>query len=238
MDDMYSRTQMLIGSVGVDKLKNSKVLICGLGGVGGYALESLVRAGIGFVGVVDCDVFSVTNLNRQILATENTLGIKKTQAAKERALSINANIKVLTYDMFIDASNITEIDFENYDYIVDAIDTVTSKLLLISKAKENNVPIISCMGTGNNLNIDFYIDDIYKTTVCPLARVMRKELKKLGIKNLKVLYSKSQPKCLEQLPAENGRHIPASISYAPAIAGLMIGGEVIKDLVNSTWCVY
>lgn len=231
MDELYARTTMLIGDK-IEKLKDAKVLILGLGGVGGYALEALVRAGVGTLGILDADVFSESNLNRQILATIDTVGRSKTEVAKERILSINPNAKVDVYDFFYLPETADKVDLASYDYIVDAIDTVTAKIELITRAKAQGVDIISCMGTGNKLGTIFEVSDIYKTSVCPLAKVMRKELKARGIKNLKVVYSKEEPIIPENTPTESGRHIPGSISYGPAIAGLMIASEIIKDLIK------
>jgi len=229
MDSMYSRTEMLIGN-SIEKLKQSKVIIFGVGGVGGYTLEALVRAGICCIDVVDADVFSVTNLNRQILATTNTIGRKKVDVAKERALSINPNCNINCYDLFYDKSNSNLIDLTKYDYVIDAIDTVTSKIMLIEFCKSNNIDIISSMGTGNKIDCNFKVSDIYKTNVCPLAKVMRKELKTRGIRSLKVVYSEDSI----IIPQGNNeeKRTPGSISYAPAIAGLLIASEVIKDLMK------
>ncbi len=231
MEDMYSRTKMLIGDK-VDRLKSASVLIFGLGGVGGYVLEALARAGVGRLGLLDADVFSASNLNRQILATTATVGRKKTEVARERVLSINPACKVEVYDFFYLPETADQVDLTKYDYVVDAIDTVTAKLTLITRAKEQGVNIISSMGTGNKLGTSFEVADIYKTSVCPLAKVMRKELKARGIKDLKVVYSKEEPIISPDTPTEGGRHIPGSISYAPAIAGLVLASVVIQDLIK------
>lgn len=228
METMYTRTEMLIGN-SIEKLKNSKVIVFGVGGVGGYAVESLARVGIGSIDVVDSDCFSVSNLNRQILATINTIDKKKVEVAKDRIKSINPNCNVEAYDLFFDASTFNEIDLKKYDYVIDAIDTVTSKLLLIEFCKRNNINIISSMGTGNKIDCNFKVADIYKTSVCPLAKVMRKELKARGVDSLKVVYSEDEviiPSNVED------KRVPGSISYAPAIAGLLISSEVIKDLIK------
>lgn len=230
MEELFDRTKLLLGDK-IERLKSAKVLICGLGGVGGYALEALARAGIGRIDVLDADVFSASNLNRQILATTATIGRKKTEVAKERVLSINPNCKVEVFDLFYLPETADKVDLTAYDYVVDAIDTVTAKLELITRAKRAGVNIISSMGTGNKLGTSFEVADIYKTSVCPLAKVMRKELKARGVDSLKVVYSKEEPIIPADTPTESGRHIPGSISYAPAIAGLFLASEVIKTLL-------
>lgn len=232
MEDIYSRTKLLVGKDGIDKLTRARVLVCGAGGVGGYAIEALVRAGVETIGVLDNDVIHPSNLNRQILATASTIGQKKTEAARQRIICINPNCKVYTYDLFYLEDTQDEVPLEEYDFIIDAIDTVTAKLLLIQRAKAKNVAIISCMGTGNKLNTVFVQDDIKNTTVCPLARVMRKELKARGIDTLPVVYSREVPLTPTLDIEENGRHIPASISYPPAIAGMTLAGYVIKELLK------
>lgn len=230
-EQFYSRTRMLIGD-GVERLKSAKVLVCGAGGVGGYVIEALARAGVGAIDVLDNDLVSESNLNRQILATADTVGKSKAQAAKQRILAINKDCKVNVIEMFYMPDTADSVNLKSYDYIVDAIDTVTAKIELISRAKADGVPVISCMGTGNKLGTDFKVADISKTSVCPLAKVMRKELKARGISGVKVVYSEETPVVIEVTPCENGRHIPASISYAPAIAGLVLASEVIKDLIR------
>lgn len=230
MENLYTRTEMLIGDK-IENLKNARVLVCGVGGVGGYVVEALARAGIGGIDVLDNDVFGASNLNRQILATIQTVGRKKTQVAVERIKSINPECETNAYDMFYMPETADAICLEKYDHIVDAIDTVTAKLELIARANRIGVPIISSMGTGNKLGVGFEVADIYSTSVCPLAKVIRKQLKEQGIKSLKVVYSKETPLPPKETVKENGRHIPASISYAPAIAGLVIASEVIKDLI-------
>ena len=231
MEELYSRTEMLLGTK-IDKLKSAKILVCGLGGVGGYALEALARAGVGQIDVLDSDVFAASNLNRQILATTATIGRRKTEVAKERLLSINPDCKVEIFDFFYLPDTADKVDLGRYDYIIDAIDTVTAKLELITRAKRAGINIISSMGTGNKLGTSFEVADVYKTSVCPLAKVMRKELKARGIDHLKVVYSKEEPIVPDDTPTEAGRHIPGSISYAPAIAGLVLASEVIKDLTK------
>ena len=236
----FSRTEMLIGKESVEKLKKSKVAIFGIGGVGSYVVEGLARSGVGEFILVDKDVVSETNINRQIIATTKTVGKDKVEIAKERILEINPNAKVEVFKEFYSKENSNKILDESVNYIVDAIDTVTAKLALIEESKKLNVPIISCMGTGNKLDpTKFEITDINKTSICPLAKVMRKELKNRNIKNVKVLYSKEEPiKAKEEINECKGetkdRIIPAigSISFVPSIAGLMIAGEVIKDLIK------
>lgn len=221
---------MLIGDK-IDMLKSAKVLVCGVGGVGGYVVEGLARAGVGTIDVLDNDVFSPSNLNRQILATTATIGRKKTEVAIERIKSINPDCNSKAYDMFYLQDTADKVDLSLYDYVVDAIDTVSAKLTLIVKANEAGTKVISCMGTGNKLGTCFEVGDVYKTSVCPLAKVMRKELKARGIKRLKVVYSKEEPVIPKDIPTEKGRHIPGSISFAPAIAGMTLASEVIKDLI-------
>ncbi len=231
MKNQFLRTEMLIGKENLDKLKNSHIALFGIGGVGGHAFEALVRAGVGTIDIFDSDCVDITNLNRQIIATHKTVGILKTDAAEERAKEINPNVIINKYPVFFSGDNSKEFDFSKYDYVIDAIDSVSSKIELILKSQESNVPIISCMGTGNKLNAAaLEISDIYKTSVCPLARVMRYELKKRGVKKLKVVYSKEEP--IKSSLDENGRPVPASISFVPATAGLIIAGEVIKDIIN------
>ena len=227
MQEQFSRTEALIGTDALEKIKKSRVLIFGIGGVGSYTAESLARAGVGHLTLVDGDTVAPSNINRQLYALHSTLGMLKVEAAKERIKDINPEADVLPLPVFYSADTENTLDFSNYDYIVDAIDTVTSKLLIICNAKEKNIPVISSMGTGNKLNpAKFEIADIYKTSVCPLARVMRKELKARGIKSLKVLYSKEEPK------STAGGRTPASISFTPSAAGLIIASEVIKDIIK------
>lgn len=221
---------MLIGDK-IEKLKSARVLVCGVGGVGGYVVEGLARAGVGAIDVLDNDVFSPSNLNRQILATTATIGRKKTEVAIERIKSINPDCHSGAYDMFYLQDTAHDVDLTRYDYVVDAIDTVSAKLTLIERANEVGTKVISCMGTGNKLGTSFEVSDVYKTSVCPLAKVMRKELKARGINRLKVVYSKEEPIIPKDTPTENGKHIPGSISFAPAIAGMMLASEVIKDLI-------
>lgn len=227
MLEQFSRTEALIGKENLEKLQNSKVAIFGLGGVGSYVLEGLARAGLGNLILVDNDTISESNLNRQIIALKSTIGKYKVEVAKDRVLEINPNANIKIYQEFFTKESKDILD-ESLTYIVDAIDTVSSKLDLIVKAKELNIPIISSMGTGNKLDpTKFEVDDIYKTSVCPLAKVMRRELKQKGIKNLKVVYSKEEP-----IKTDIGR-TPASISFVPSVAGLIIAGEVVKDIINN-----
>ncbi len=234
MNNWLQREELLVGYDNIEKLKKSKVAIFGLGGVGGMAAEAVVRAGIGEVLIVDNDKINETNLNRQIFALKTTVGKYKTEAAKERFLEINPNIKINALNLFFTKENSSLINFKNYDYIIDAIDTVSSKIELIVRAKESNVKIISSMGTGNKLNpLDFLVSDISKTSVCPLARVMRQELKKRNIKKLKVVYSKETPKKPKEiLFNELNKQIPSSISFVPPTAGLIMASEVIKDILE------
>ncbi len=225
MDERFSRSERIFGSEAITKLNNSAVIIFGLGGVGGAAFEALVRGGVGKIAVVDKDCFEITNLNRQLLATENTLGMKKTEAAEKRALIINPDVKIIKYDMFYLPETAEKINLKDYDYIIDAIDNVTAKLTLIERAEKEQVPIISSMGTGNKINPGMLeIADISKTSVCPLARVMRRELKNRGINHLTVVYSKEEP-------IDSGSRTPGSASFTPPVAGYLMASKVIKDLI-------
>ena len=235
----FSRTELLLGSQAMEKLNNAKVAVFGLGGVGGYVVEALARSGVGALVLVDHDTISTTNINRQLLATTETVGMGKADAAAKRVLSINPQAAVEAVTMFYGPDTAHLFDFSQYDYVVDAIDTVTGKLALVQAAKAVNTPIISCMGTGNKLDpTRFQIADITKTSVCPLARIMRKECAKRGIKHLKVLFSTEDPlpsapdaAALEELP-EGRRALPGSVAFVPSVAGLIIAGEVIKDLTK------
>ena len=227
MSERFSRTELLIGKENVERLGRARVAVFGVGGVGGCAVEALVRSGVGTLDLIDADVVSLSNVNRQIIATEKTVGRAKVDVAKERALEINPDIKVNTYKIFYLPETAGQFDFTLYDYVVDAIDTVTGKLGLIMQAKEAGVPVISCMGAGNKLDAAaFRVEDIYRTSVCPLAKVMRRELKKRGVKDLKVVYSKEEP-------VKKGNQIPGSIAFVPPAAGLILAGEVVKDLLFS-----
>ena len=231
MQNQFSRTELLIGKKGIEKLKNTKVAIFGLGGVGSYVLEACVRAGIGNFVLVDKDEVDITNLNRQIIATRKTIGKPKVEVAKERILEINPDANVGIYKEFFMPETKGILD-ESIDYIVDAVDTVTAKIELVVRANKLNIPIISSMGTGNKLDpTKFEVADIYKTSVCPLAKIMRKELKIREIKKLKVVYSKEEP-IKRQESNELGKQVPASISFVPSVAGLIIAGEVVKDILK------
>ena len=236
MQNEFIRTEMLIGREAIEKLNKTKVAIFGVGGVGGYAFEGLIRSGVGSIDVFDNDDVNITNINRQIIALHSTIGRKKVDVIKERGLLINPNAIINTFDSFVLESNIDNIDFSQYDYIIDAIDTVNGKLAIIEKAKRLNIKVISSMGTGSKLNpLDLKVTDISKTKGCPLARVMRTELKKRNITELKVVYSEEEVKpCLVENPPlrESGRPTPSSISFVPSVAGLIIASEVIKDLIK------
>ena len=237
--DPFSRTALLLGSDAMVRLRNARVAVFSLGGVGGYVVEALARSGIGALELIDHDTVSITNINRQILATRDTVGKCKAEAAKERVLSIDPDIRVTALQTFYGPDTAASFDFSRYDYVVDAIDTVTGKLSLALAAQEAGVPIISCMGTGNKLDpTKFQIADISQTSVCPLARIMRKECRKRGIRKLKVLYSTEDPIpsdpeaiSVEELP-EGRRALPGSVAFVPSVAGLIIAGEVIKDLIR------
>lgn len=236
MINEFSRTELLLGEEAMNKLKNAKVMVLGVGGVGSHCIEALARAGIGALILVDNDTVSLTNINRQSIAFHSTVGKYKTKVMAEKIADINPECIVRTYEMFVLPENIDELFEEPVDYIIDAIDTVTAKLSLVEKAKELNIPIISSMGTGNKLQGElFEITDISKTSVCPLCKVMRKELKARGIYHLKVLYSKEQPlKPVGETGEDAGsrRAIPGSVSFVPPIAGLLIAGEVVRDLIK------
>lgn len=226
MKEQHLRTVKLIGENALKKLNSSCVAVFGLGGVGSYAVESLARAGVGKLIVVDNDKICESNLNRQLYALHSTVGQLKVDVCEKRIKDINPDISVIKYPTFFDENTLSQFDFWGVDYIVDAIDSVKSKTLLIKTAKERNIPIISSLGTGNKLNNTcFEVCDIYKTEVCPLAKVMRKQLKLCGVESLKVVYSKEEPKV-------KGERVVASISFVPSVAGLVLSGEVIKDLIK------
>ncbi len=228
---MFSRTEMLIGADALHKLKHARVAVFGVGGVGGYAVEGLVRAGVGAIDLIDNDVVSESNLNRQIIALHSTVGKKKIEVMAARARDINPDIRITTHDLFFLPD--TPFDFSAYDYVVDAIDTVSGKLSIIERCVRAKIPVISSMGTGNKLGTSpFQVADIAQTSVCPLARVMRRELKKRGIERLKVVYSTEEPKKRGDAADEGERTPPASISFVPPMAGLLIAGEVMKDLIG------
>lgn len=234
MLSQFSRTELLLGKCAIEKLSKSRVAVFGIGGVGGHTVEALVRSGLGEIDIIDNDTVSITNLNRQIIATHKTIGKYKVDVAKERIMEINPDVVVNVHRTFYTDETAENFDFSKYDYIVDAIDTVSGKLSLIEKAKEHNVPIICAMGAGNKLDASkFEVADISKTSVCPLARVIRTELKKRRIKNVKVVYSKEIPIKPEQSSEITVKHqVPGSTAFVPAVAGLIIAGEVIKDLTK------
>jgi len=250
MLNQFSRTELLLGKEALERLENARVAVFGIGGVGGYVVEALVRSGVYAFDLIDDDKVCLTNLNRQIIATRQTVGQYKAEVMRDRVLSINPKADVTIHKCFYLPETADEFDFANYSYVVDAIDTVTGKIELVLQAQKMNVPIISCMGTGNKLNpTQLEIADIYKTSVCPLAKVMRRELKKRGVKKLKVLYSKEKPlvpmddmaiSCREHCICPPGavhkctqrRAIPGSTSFVPSVAGLIIASEVIKDLTG------
>jgi tRNA A37 threonylcarbamoyladenosine dehydratase len=238
MQSQFSRTELLLGSAAMERLQNARVAVFGIGGVGGYAVEALARSGIGTLDLFDHDTVSLTNLNRQIIATHDTIGMLKVDAAKLRIHSINPNCTVHVHPVFYLADTAEDFDFSVYDYIIDAIDTVTGKLLIIQNAIAAGVPVISCMGTGNKLDASaLQVADISKTTGCPLARIMRKELRKRGIDHLKVVYSTEEALTPvgtgEEAAALGKRSIPGSTPWVPGVAGLILAGEVIQDLSKS-----
>ena len=235
MLNQFSRTEMILGSDAMKKLNNSRIAVFGIGGVGSYAAEALVRAGIGTLDLIDGDKVCLSNINRQLFATHLTLDLYKTDAAVKRLSEINPDVRINAFNCYYNSENAEQFIFSDYDYIIDAIDMVSSKLLLAEKAYNSSVPIISSMGAGNKLNpTAFEVTDIYKTSVCPLAKVMRMELKKRKIKKLKVVYSKELPLKPEESEEknENRRQIPGSVSFVPPVVGLIIAGEVIKDLTD------
>ena len=251
MINQFSRTQLLLGKEGMDKLKNARVAVFGIGGVGGFTAEALVRSGIGAIDIIDDDKVCLSNINRQIFATQKTIGKFKVDVAMERLLDINPEVKIKKHQIFYTPETSPQFDFSQYDYIVDAIDTVSGKIELALNAQKTNTPIISSMGAGNKLDpTAFEVTDIYKTSVCPLARVMRSELRKRNIKSLKVVYSKEKPitplEDTEIIGNDSDfsdknsererkirRQVPGSTAFVPSVAGLIIAGEVVKDLINS-----
>ncbi len=237
MENQFSRTELLLGKENMEKLAAARVCIFGIGGVGGYVAEALARSGVGHLELVDNDVVCLSNLNRQIIATHGTLGQYKVDVMKERILSVNPAAEVVTHRCFYLPETRSQFDFTNYDYVVDAIDTVAGKIALVLQAEESGTPVISSMGAGNKLDpAAFQVADIYQTSVCPLAKVMRKELKKRGVKKLKVVYSKELPVAVrndeESLHSSSRRSIPGSVAFVPSVVGLIIAGEVVKDLVS------
>ena len=252
MLNQFSRTQLLLGKEGMDALAGAKVAIFGIGGVGGYVVEALARSGVGSFVIVDDDKVCLTNINRQIIATRKTIGKYKVEVMRDRILEINPDAKVEMRQCFYLPENANEFDFSEYSYVVDAVDTVTAKIEIIMRAQAAGVPVISCMGAGNKLDpTQFHVADIYKTTMCPLAKVMRHELKKRGVKKLKVVYSTEKPvRPLEDMSVSCRSHcvcppgtehkcterrdIPGSVAFVPPVAGLILAGEVIKDLTAGT----
>lgn len=236
MANQFSRTQLILGEEAMKKLSESRVAVFGIGGVGGHAVEALVRSGIGAIDIIDNDTVSETNINRQIVALRSTVGRYKVDVAKERISDINPDCRVNAYRIFYTPETASEFDFTQYDYVVDAIDTVTGKIELVMNAQKCGTPIISSMGAGNKINPEmFEVADIYQTSVCPLARVMRNELKKRGVKKLKVVYSKEKamtPVCQIDEQNEFRRTLPGSTAFTPSVAGLIIAGEIIKDLTG------
>ena len=239
MEHIFSRTEALLGTAALERLRRSRVAIFGIGGVGGYVCEGLVRSGVGAFDLIDSDIVSITNINRQIIAAQSTVGRYKTEVMKERMLDINPQVQVQIHNCFFLPEHADEFDFKNYDYVIDAVDTVSAKLALAVKAQESQTPVISSMGAGNKLDPgSFQVADIYETKVCPLARVMRRELKKRGVTSLKVVYSQEEPiAVLDQAsrgaegdPQAARRVLPGSVSYVPSVAGLIIASEVVKDL--------
>lgn len=237
MDEQFSRTELLIGKNGIEQLSKSRVAVFGLGGVGGHVVEALIRSGIGAIDLIDNDVIVQSNLNRQLFATRTTLGMQKVDAAEERIISINSDVKITKHQIFYTPENAECIDFSNFDYVVDAIDTVVGKLEIIKQAKLAGVPVISSMGAGNKMHPEmFEVTDISKTSVCPLAKVIRQELKKRRIKKVKVVYSKEVPIKIN-IPQEYAeqsvkKRIPGSNAFVPATVGLIIAAEVIRDLLK------
>ena len=237
MREEFSRTALLLGNDAMERLQKARVAVFGVGGVGGYTVEALARSGIGALDLIDSDTVSLSNINRQILATHSTVGMLKVEAAKQRILDINPDAVVRTYPIFYTPETADQFDFTQYDYIIDAIDTVTGKLALVERATQAGTPIICCMGAGNKLDAAaFEVSDLSKTTMCPLARVMRKELGKRGIKHLKVVYSREEALtpvgAEEEAKAIGKRQIPGSVAFVPGAAGLILAGEVIKDIAR------
>ncbi len=235
--ERFDRVKLLIGSEKFNKLSSSKVLLFGIGGVGGFTAEALVRSGIGSITIVDNDKVSVTNINRQIIATSDTLGQDKISAMKDRLLKINPELDIQTINCFYLPENADSIDFSHFDYVIDAVDTVSAKLAIIERAKALNKPVISCMGTGGKLDVSkLTVGDVFDTSGCPLARVMRRELKKRGVESLKVVYSTEEASSSNELEfAENkgkGRVAPPSMIFVPSVAGIMLAREVVKDLIK------
>lgn len=233
--NIFSRAELLLGEEALEKLRSARVALFGIGGVGSFAAEALARGGVGHITLVDGDTVSITNINRQLIALHSTVGKEKTAVMAERIADISPETEVETYPVVYGAANRDLLDFSTYDYVIDAIDTVTSKLILIEEAKKAGVPVISCMGTGNKFHPErFEVTDISKTSVCPLAKVMRKELKVRGIKNVKVVYSKEEPQKPAASTETGKRQIPGSLSFVPPVAGLLLAGEVIRHIAGIT----
>lgn len=233
--NIFSRAELLLGEEALEKLRSARVALFGIGGVGSFAAEALARGGVGHITLVDGDTVSITNINRQLIALHSTVGKEKTAVMAERIADISPETEVETYPVVYGAENRDLLDFSIYDYVIDAIDTVTSKLILIEEAKKAGVPVISCMGTGNKFHPErFEVTDISKTSVCPLAKVMRKELKVRGIKNVKVVYSKEEPQKPAASTKTGKRQIPGSLSFVPPVAGLLLAGEVIRHIAGIT----
>ena len=232
--EQFIRGVGVLGEDGINKLNNSKVIIFVVGGVGGFCAEALCRAGFGHIDIVDGDVVSVSNLNRQIIALHSTVGRSKVEVLRERLLDINPECKVSAHKLFYLPENADSIDLSRYDYIVDAVDTVSAKLEIICRAKALDIPIISAMGAGNKLDpTRFEVADIYKTSVCPLSRIIRRELKARGVKSLKVVYSKEEPRQSMGINAESGKPIPSSLAFVPSVMGLIMAGEIVCDITGT-----
>lgn len=232
-ESQFSRTELLLGEKSVENLAKKRIAVFGAGGVGGFVCEGLVRAGVGSLDIIDKDTVALSNINRQLIALHSTVGMNKVDVLEKRLKDINPNLVLRKYKCFFLPETSDSFDFREYDYVVDAIDTVTGKIELVLKAKEAGVPVISAMGAGNKLDpTAFQVADIYKTSVCPLARVMRRELKKRGIEKLKVVYSKEEP--LKPEFAEGEEVVPGSVSFVPSVMGLIIAGEIVKDLTSET----
>ena len=232
MDEKFIRTGLLLGEEGLKRLSQARVAVFGIGGVGGHAAEALARSGVGKLDLIDKDVVSISNINRQVIATTKTVGQPKVRVMEERILEINPEAQVTAYNCFFLPETAEGFDFKLYDYVVDAVDTVTAKIALALKAKEAGVPIISSMGAGNKLDpARFEVADLYRTSVCPLARVMRRELRKRGVEKLKVVFSREEPRePLGRVFEDSGRMVPGSVAFVPSAAGLLIAGQVVKDL--------
>lgn len=234
MTEEKSRTALLLGADALSRLESARVAVFGVGGVGGYAAEALARCGVGNIDLIDKDTVALSNINRQIIALHSTVGRLKTEVMKERIRDINENIRVETHDMFFLPETAQQFDFSAYDYIIDAIDTVSGKIALIECAKAAGVRIISSMGAGNKLDpTAFRVSDIYETKICPLARVMRRELKKRGIEGVKAVWSPEEPKKVSAPRTDGGKTPPGSVAFVPSVAGLIIAGEVVKDLIGN-----